>query len=105
MNKMLEEGVRQIVREEMNRRQRKEDYETAAEDYINPRYEMENRKAAQEFLDETRKARKWSNFETDMLIARFSEFCCDRAIKTGRSFASVSCKIRNLMQEGYIKTW
>lgn len=97
MNKMLEEGVRQIVREEMNKPADPE------ESYINPRYTMERGTAAIEDWKRTRV--KWSPFETDMLIARFSEFCCDRAIKTGRSFASVSCKIRNLMQEGYIKTW
>jgi hypothetical protein len=73
---------------------------------------MKEEKENVEFIERRRPARKseregvkWSSFETDLLADAFFDFCLDRSLKTGRSYKSISCKVRRMMYEGQIKTW
>ena len=91
MGKMadLEAQIRDIVKDEIRKAP-----------FINPRY-MEERRGVQPVRVKT----IWNQFETDLLVDHFDKFCFDMATKTGRSYLSISCKIRHLIEVGRINTW
>lgn len=86
----FEAMIRKIVKDELK-----------DQDLIGPHAKefQERRKAAK------REGTAWSVFETEMLSDSFRAFCVDRALKTGRSIKSISCKIRRMMYEKIIPTW
>ena len=47
----------------------------------------------------------WTDFESDILVDKFVDFCEELAKQFGRSSKSISCKTRRLMHEGMIPTW
>ena len=98
MSKMaeLEAGIREIVREELIA----EGLKPNSEGYITQR-----RQAKIERENTAREGTKWSSFEAECLYDAFCQFCKDRSFKSGRSFRSITCKIRNMMHSGVITTW
>lgn len=85
--KELEQEIREIVRDEVAK-------------------SKDNKSPGNYVPLEARPQQKvWSGFETEYLIESFWEFCAQRALMSGRSVRSISCKIRNLMTSGVISTW